>query len=300
MARTGLRMMPTSPSSSLRFRTAGFPQYSSKADISDRAFPHGLPPSFVASVILPRTEARLYGPECHRRSSGIPALPQGSSLRSGLCCPGPSSLNRPHPPHWPTRRNFPALRVICTVHAVRALHPPRQSASGSELSLNVPSQHVALLTPRRVRRLHRPSLQRRDSPSPSLPIRLGTLGSPTTIRFLWAALSRLSGSLIRYDLLSCSPPLADLTGRRTLVPPPSQPRLLLPSFRTSRSPFSPSGITTVVPGRFHWQIFHLLEQQLASLHRDRRPACLSPAVLWERRGEGDLGAERGGFFAAPS
>src|SRR5438067_12515891 len=27
MARTGLRMMPTSPSPSLRFRTAGFPRY---------------------------------------------------------------------------------------------------------------------------------------------------------------------------------------------------------------------------------------------------------------------------------
>src|ERR1700680_2344972 len=27
------------------------------------------------------------------------ALPQGPSLPSGLCCPGPSSLSRPHPPH---------------------------------------------------------------------------------------------------------------------------------------------------------------------------------------------------------
>ena len=49
-----------------------------------------------------------------------PALPQGPSLRSGLCCPGPSSLNRPHVPHWPTRRNFPALRVMCPAFAVRA------------------------------------------------------------------------------------------------------------------------------------------------------------------------------------
>jgi len=62
MARSGLRMMPTFPSSPLRFRTAGFPQYGSKADLSDRAFPDhasvklapsmpvassGLPPSFV-------------------------------------------------------------------------------------------------------------------------------------------------------------------------------------------------------------------------------------------------------------
>ena len=34
------------------------------------------------------------------------ALPQGSSLRSGLCCPGPSSLNRPHAPHSPAHPAF--------------------------------------------------------------------------------------------------------------------------------------------------------------------------------------------------
>ena len=57
MARTGLRMMPTFPSSPLRFRTAGFPQYGSKAGLSDGACPRGasiaslgLRPSFVSSV----------------------------------------------------------------------------------------------------------------------------------------------------------------------------------------------------------------------------------------------------------
>ena len=39
MARTGLRMMPTFPPLSLKSRTAGFPQYGFKADISDGAFP---------------------------------------------------------------------------------------------------------------------------------------------------------------------------------------------------------------------------------------------------------------------
>src|SRR3989442_11504759 len=38
-ARTGLRMMPTSPRSPLSFRTAGFSPYGSKAGPSDRAFP---------------------------------------------------------------------------------------------------------------------------------------------------------------------------------------------------------------------------------------------------------------------
>jgi glycine/D-amino acid oxidase-like deaminating enzyme len=41
MARTGLRMMPTFPSPPLKFRTAGFPRYGSKAGLSDEAFPAG-------------------------------------------------------------------------------------------------------------------------------------------------------------------------------------------------------------------------------------------------------------------
>ena len=39
MALNGLRMMPLSPSPSLKFRTARFPRYGFKADISDGAFP---------------------------------------------------------------------------------------------------------------------------------------------------------------------------------------------------------------------------------------------------------------------
>jgi hypothetical protein len=39
MARSGLRMMPTFPSPSLKFRTAGFPRYGFKAGISGAAFP---------------------------------------------------------------------------------------------------------------------------------------------------------------------------------------------------------------------------------------------------------------------
>src|SRR5437660_8684239 len=57
MARSGLRMMPTFPLPSLKFRTAGFPQYGFKAGVSDKAFPCdailapiGLPSSFVLSA----------------------------------------------------------------------------------------------------------------------------------------------------------------------------------------------------------------------------------------------------------
>ena len=47
------------------------------------------------------------------------ALLQGPSLRSRLCCPGPSSLNRPHPLHSQAHRNFTAQRFICSAFAVR-------------------------------------------------------------------------------------------------------------------------------------------------------------------------------------
>ena len=41
MARTGLRMMPTFPSSPLKFRTVSFPQYGFKASRSDGVFRNG-------------------------------------------------------------------------------------------------------------------------------------------------------------------------------------------------------------------------------------------------------------------
>ena len=68
MALNGLRMMPLSPSPSLKFRTARFPGYGFKADISDGAFPSitllklapsmrrpvsSLPPSFASVRVRP-------------------------------------------------------------------------------------------------------------------------------------------------------------------------------------------------------------------------------------------------------
>src|SRR5207245_3749678 len=42
-ARTGLRMMPTSPRSPLSFRTAGLPRHGWRAGLTDGAFPIHLP-----------------------------------------------------------------------------------------------------------------------------------------------------------------------------------------------------------------------------------------------------------------
>ena len=55
----------------------------------------------------------------HRHGGVGSPPPQGSSLGSGLCCPGPSSLNRPHPPHSRAHRDFAAWRLIRDAFAVR-------------------------------------------------------------------------------------------------------------------------------------------------------------------------------------
>ena len=123
-------MMPTFPSSPLKFRTAGFPQYGFKGGLSEGAFPtvtHKNPVRVVcilpACLPLPAVRnSALCRRRCalkHRHASGFTALPQGSSLRSGLYCPGPSSLNRPHPPHSWAQRAFAALQLIRPAFAVR-------------------------------------------------------------------------------------------------------------------------------------------------------------------------------------
>jgi hypothetical protein len=77
----------------------------------------------------------------HRHASGYTALPQGPALRSGLCCRGPSSLMRPHPPHSQAQHDFTALQLIRAVFAVRfRLGDPRLVP----LSPRILSQHVAL------------------------------------------------------------------------------------------------------------------------------------------------------------
>jgi hypothetical protein len=73
MARIGLRMMPTFPSSPLKFRTAGFPQYGFKVGLSKGAFPaqgapwsrpSGLHPSFVPAAFKPVHPRTVSGQLC--------------------------------------------------------------------------------------------------------------------------------------------------------------------------------------------------------------------------------------------
>ena len=138
MARTGLRMMPTFPLPPLKFRTAGFPRYGFKAGVSDEAFPANWfaivlpavrPPS--GFPLLSVRDDRAYPAPPRERYS---ALAQGPSLQSGLCCPGPSSLNWPHPPHSLAHPDFAAARFIRDIFAVPDLHRPKRPTRGSELS----------------------------------------------------------------------------------------------------------------------------------------------------------------------
>jgi len=121
MARTGLRMMPTFPLPPLKFRTAGFPRYGFKAGLSDAAFPARWFAVALRALYCHRDSllcVRDDAPVSTSVRAGCPALPQGPSLRSGLFCPGPSSLNRPHPPHSRAHPDFTVSRLIRDAFAV--------------------------------------------------------------------------------------------------------------------------------------------------------------------------------------
>ena len=156
MARSGLRMMPTFPLPSLKFRTAGFPQYGFKAGVSDRACPcdtaHvslGLPPSFALPAAYVGSPFCVGG-RCalkHLRSNGFCRSTPGALAPVRVFCPGPSTLNRPHPPHSQAHPDFTAWRLIPDAFAVHTA--PRRPPSGSTLSLSFLPDMPSSTTPGR-------------------------------------------------------------------------------------------------------------------------------------------------------
>src|SRR6266404_6048134 len=246
MARIGLRMMPTFPSPSLKFRTAGFPQYGSKAGMSDGAFPNGAGycVAWFASVLRaprlhrrdPRTVPRFVARLSTSVRADYSALPQGPSLRSGFYCPSPSSLNRPHPSHSRAHPNFTALRFIRDAFAVRCrLGDPRvvPGFHGTFL-LDMLSSKTAGSPPAAFAQFFadvaglRPDSK--GSALPSIPI----------IRFRWAVV--FAATLVRYPLRPVEL-LASLADLAELFAQP--PETFTPELSTGRSPFPLSGITTV-------------------------------------------------------
>ena len=155
---SGLRMMPTFPPPPLSFRTAGFPQYGWKAGLSGSAFPH------VAQV---------------KPAPGIPCATRkfASALRA-LRCPAlrrsvseqwtrwrtairgvDSSTPEVFAPVWvllsqpinaystssvPLAGTSRFRRLAVYTGCPRCAGAPRRPASGSVLSLYVPSRHAVL------------------------------------------------------------------------------------------------------------------------------------------------------------
>jgi hypothetical protein len=104
------RMMPTFPSSSLKFRTAGFPRYGFKAGISDKAFPFGVsrtPVGLPLSFVLPASLV------------GIPVLCRGT------LCAGTPPFERPLPLYPRGPRSGPGYAVPVHQRLIGPIRPTR-------------------------------------------------------------------------------------------------------------------------------------------------------------------------------
>ncbi len=118
MARTGLRMMPTSPSPPLKFRTAGFPRYGFKASMSSRAFlqDHDLKP---IPGIQPPPSHSLLPPSARCHGGGSPGT-ESKSIRALACRCSGGSPSLPQGPLAPAR-------VMLSRSIVAYYDPIRQS-----------------------------------------------------------------------------------------------------------------------------------------------------------------------------
>jgi hypothetical protein len=274
MARTGLRMMPTFPSSPLSFRTAGFPPCACKAGLSKGAFPpvadtcRGLPVCVLLSR-LPLSGCRsppCVGARCalnHRHASGQAALPQGSSPRTGLCCPGPSTLNRPHPPRARAQRDFAAVQLLRPVFAVR-LRPGYPQL--------VPSFHCPFFlnmsfsaTPGSPTAECTQFLHRRRWPSP-LQYCLGTPELSHTSVSRGGHISELDYGSLALRPADWLTHLTDRTGFSS-----SHRGFLMPGFRRFGPPHLRRLSLRWQLGNFHRRDLHPLEWQLASLRTEVMP-----------------------------
>jgi hypothetical protein len=167
VARIGLRMMPTFPPPPLRCRTAGFPQYGSKASLSGRAFPDGLEvklapgippvPTRFASALRVPTGTRPLGAsrlialtDIPEESSPLatPLNPTGPLLRKGYAVPSllatttrPASLAGTRGlhgfpaytagPRWagaPEATRETFPALVANLSSIAVLHPRRETA----------------------------------------------------------------------------------------------------------------------------------------------------------------------------
>ncbi len=250
MARTGLRMMPTFPSSSLKFRTAGFPQYGFKAGMSDGAFPFGAWPSRRAVCLRPSCSplASSNSPFCaggrgapeHLRSSGICRSTPGALAPVRVLLS--RSINAYSAPSDPLVGTSRLRRVAAYTRCLRCASSSRRPTSGSVLSLCIPARHAALY-------------DRGESIGCSC-----SVPSPMTRAFAKSQVAR--HSRVSRHPLQTGECFRGFTGSLLLRPVellalPADPteqaarptRTFTPELSTDRSPFPSSGMTTVATER---------------------------------------------------
>src|ERR1700751_425973 len=133
----------------------------------------------VANIGYP-VLSRAAGSIVHHHEAEYPP-PQRSSLRSGLCCPDPSSLIRPHPPRSQAHRNFTARRLICDAFAVRECLGDPRAVPGfcwpifpDMPSPTTPGSSTSISS--RYRRRHRPSPKEQRLGTPNVPANRLTRG----------------------------------------------------------------------------------------------------------------------------
>ena len=117
-ARTGLRMMPTSPRSPLSFRTAGFPRYGWKAGL----FRRGLPNTSANLSLLPACAGRCLvcvHPSCSPWQHWSPLRVGGHLLGGALPCERHASLYSRGP------RSSPGFAVPVHHHLIGPIRPTR-------------------------------------------------------------------------------------------------------------------------------------------------------------------------------
>jgi hypothetical protein len=141
-----------------------------------------------------------------------------NALPSGLSCPGPSSLNRPHPPHSQAHRNFTARRLIRDAFAVRERRGDPRVVPGFHCSFlpGMPSSP----TPGSSTSISRNSMPNWPSPNDH---RLGTPDTPA-IRSARAVDFVASSGSLPLQPARLFAPRTDQTGT------PSLRGLLLPGF----------------------------------------------------------------------
>src|SRR5208337_4741177 len=145
-----------------------------------RRLPHGLPPSFARLVVGVGDPALCRADDSMARRLGVGVVlrPRGPRSGPGYSVPILLRLSTPSAPLAGTSQfRRPATYMRC----LRCAGAPRRPASGSELSLSIPSRHAAPYVPGEIGTVFIQFFQFRHWPLPRSE-RLGSLVYPA-IRF---------------------------------------------------------------------------------------------------------------------